>query len=136
MTDRRPTALRLTACLPLRPASLGPRLLTEALDVVARRVRTGRSAGASAVCAAASGYRSRPDPQGGSAGGSSVLAGRRSTLPGATDPHQGAREVIESRTTSPGDLASLLEMLGLEPTEEPLGNRGRSENDRGHPGPR
>ncbi|MFI5864012.1 hypothetical protein [Streptomyces sp. NPDC051546] len=44
--------------------------------------------------------------------------------------------MIESRTTSPGDLASLLEMLGLEPTEEPLGNRGRSENDRGHPGPR
>ncbi|MFD5149049.1 hypothetical protein [Streptomyces sp. NPDC058401] len=136
MTDRRRNALRFSAVLPLPPPSLCPRLLTEALDLVSRRVRPGRrTAGTTAVCAAASGCRLRPGPQDESGGGASVRPLRRSPVPGLTDPHQRAEEVIESRTAGPDDLASLREMLGLRPAKESHENRARTEGDRDHPGP-
>ncbi|MBT2468990.1 hypothetical protein J7E97_14190 [Streptomyces sp. ISL-66] len=84
----------------------------------------------------ASGYRSHPGRQGGSAGGASARHRSRSTFPGVTDPHERAQEVIDSCTTGPGELASFLDMLGLQPPGQPDGNRARSEGDRGYPGPR
>ncbi len=119
MTDRRRyAALRFSVGLPLRSPALGPRLLTQALDVVSRRVGFSRAAGTMAVCASASGCRSQPDRRSGSGGGASARPRHRSPFPGFTDPHERAQEVIESHTTSPSDLASLLEMLGLKVAAE------------------
>ncbi|MGW1777387.1 hypothetical protein [Streptomyces sp. NPDC002104] len=101
----------------VQPSAPGPRLLTEALGVISRRVlRHTRTSSTTAVCASASGHRSHPGRRGGSAGAAPVPQPRhRGTFTGATDPHARAQEVVALHTAGPGELSSLLDMLGLRP---------------------
>nr|WSX47989.1 hypothetical protein OG409_02910 [Streptomyces sp. NBC_00974] len=114
MADARRTAPRMSHGSPLRPATLGPRLLTQTLARVTRRARR-RVAGAAATCATAAAHRSRSGRHGGSGPQAAGRPRHQDTLPGATDLRERAHGVVASRTTRSDDLASLLAMLDLPP---------------------
>ncbi|MET9605991.1 hypothetical protein ABZZ17_13100 [Streptomyces sp. NPDC006512] len=133
MTDPRRTDRRPSAGPPPRPAALGPRLLTETLAAVRRRGARRRGAsGAAASCAGAAEQQSCSGREGGYGAGTAGRPRCRDTRPGTADARERAREAVASRTTGPGDLASLLAMLDLPP--RPGGKRARPGDDGGRPG--
>ncbi|WP_330261909.1 hypothetical protein [Streptomyces sp. NBC_00539] len=95
-----------------RPAAPGPPLWARALAAVTRSARRRRTAGGAAVCASACEARARSIGRGGPAAATGRLR-RGDASPGGTDPRERAQEAVESRTTGPDDLASLLDMLDL-----------------------
>ncbi|WP_405942606.1 hypothetical protein [Streptomyces sp. NBC_00207] len=129
MADARRTVRRPSVGSLLRPAVLGPRLLTETLAVVARSARRRRRAGIDAVCAKAAEHRSC---SGGDGAGVTGGTRCRDSSAGAVGRRERAHEAVASRTTGPDDLASLLAMLDLQPGPEAKEIRPGDEG--GHPG--
>ncbi|MGW5852268.1 hypothetical protein ACWFQ8_30710 [Streptomyces sp. NPDC055254] len=125
MTDTRRTTGRITVGSLLRPAALGPRLVTRALAVVTRGARRRQGAGTAAVCPTAARHRSGSGRAGGAGSGASNRSRCRDPRPGGADRSERAHEAVVSRTTSPDDLASLLAMLDLRPGPDtgPAGGR-------------
>ena len=124
MTDTRRTSRRVSVGSLLRPAALGPRLVTRALAVAGRSARRRRAAGTPAVCASAAQHRSGSGWAGRAGSGVTSRSRCQDTPADAADPRAQAHEAVVSRTTSPDDLASLLAMLDLRPGRDG-GRRGR-----------
>ncbi|MFD3542239.1 hypothetical protein ACFWUQ_22495 [Streptomyces sp. NPDC058662] len=124
MTDSRRTSRRISLGSLLRPAALGPRVVTRALAAVTRGARRRRAAAGRAVCPTAAQHRSGT---GRVSGAGSPLTGRlpcREAPAGPAERRDQAHEAVVSHTRGPDDLASLLAMLDLRP-----GPRG---DDGGH----
>ncbi|MFF4324191.1 hypothetical protein [Streptomyces sp. NPDC001568] len=112
MADARRTTRHPSVASLLRPAPLGPGRLAETLTAAARNARRRRAAGTAAVCATAGEHRTCPGRDGASA--PDVVGGSRcQESPASGDRRERAHEAVESRTTGPDDLASLLAMLDL-----------------------
>ncbi|WP_404962025.1 hypothetical protein [Streptomyces sp. 147326] len=131
MADARRTARRISVGSLLRPAALGPRLLTQTL-AVARSALRRHGAGMAAVCLTAAEHRSCSEGDSRSRSGVTGGSRCRDTSTNTVRRRERAHETVASHTDSPHDLASLLAMLDLLPG--PDGKKVRPEDSKDHPG--